>query len=138
MTLSPLPLPPTLWESQITSSASDLSYHVIQGGTKGNPLILLLHGFPELAYSWRKVMPSLAEAGFYVVAFDQRGYGRTTGWDTRCFEEVDLHTFVQTNLVRDMVVLVQRLGYHEVHCVIGHDFGYVPAALSALIRPDIF
>lgn len=138
MTLSPLPLPPTLWESQITSSASDLSYHVIEGGMKGNPLILLLHGFPELAYSWRKVMPSLAEAGFYVVAFDQRGYGRTTGWDTRCFEEVDLHTFAQTRLVRDMIVLVQRLAYHEVHCVIGHDFGCVPAALSALIRPDIF
>ena len=138
MTLPPLPLSPTLLESQITSSASDLSYHVIEGGTKGNPLILLLHGFPELAYSWRKVMPSLAEAGFYVVAFDQRGYGRTTGWDTRCFEEVDLHTFAQTNLVRDVIVLVQRLAYREVHCVIGHDFGCVPAALSALIRPDIF
>ena len=44
-------------------------------------LVLLLHGFPELAYSWRKVMQPLAAAGFRVVAPDQRGYGRTTGWD---------------------------------------------------------
>ncbi|KAK3167335.1 hypothetical protein OEA41_010462 [Lepraria neglecta] len=132
------PLPPGLRESQITSSASDLSYHIIEAGHKGSPLVLLLHGFPELAYSWRKVMPSLAKAGYYVVAFDQRGYGRTTGWDTRNFEEVDLQTFVQTNLVRDMIVLINRLGYHQVECVVGHDFGCVPAALSALIRPDIF
>ena len=44
-------------------------------------LVLLLHGFPELAYSWRKVMPALAAAGYHVIAPDQRGYGRTTGWD---------------------------------------------------------
>src|ERR1700755_1766657 len=47
----------------------------------GPPLLLLLHGFPELAYSWRKVMLPLAAAGYHVVAPDQRGYGRTTGWD---------------------------------------------------------
>jgi pimeloyl-ACP methyl ester carboxylesterase len=138
MPLTPLPLPPGLRESQITSSASELSYHIIEAGIKGSPLILLLHGFPELAYSWRKVMPSLEKAGYYIVAFDQRGYGRTAGWDTRKFEEVDLHTFAQTNLVRDMMVLVYRLGYHQVECVVGHDFGCVPAALSALIRPDVF
>ena len=82
--------------------------------------------------------PLLAEAGFYVVAFDQRGYGRTTGWDTRCFEGVDLHSFAQTKLVRDIIVLVQRLAYCEVHFDIGHDLGCILAALSALIRPDIF
>ena len=133
MPLTPLPL--GLRESQITSSASDLSYHIIEAGYKGSPLVLLLHGFPELAYSWCKVMPFLAKAGYYVVTFDQRGYGRTTGWDTRNFEEVDLQTFVQTNLVRDMIVLVNRLGYHQVECAVGHDFGCVPAAL---IKPDIF
>jgi len=109
-----LPLPPGLRESQITSSASDLSYHVIEAGDKGSPLLLLLHGFPELAYSWRKIMPSLAKAGYYVVAFDQRGYGRTTGWNDRSFEKVDLGTFSHTNLVRDMLVLVARLGHHQV------------------------
>ena len=136
--LQPLPLPAGLQERQITSSASELSYHVIESGSKGNPLIILLHGFPELAYSWRKVMPALARSDFYVVAFDQRGYGRTTGWDASSFESVDLRTFAQTNLVRDVIVLVKRLGYHEVECIIGHDFGCVPASLAALSRPDIF
>ena len=57
--------------------------HVLEAGfeTKGRPCLLLLHGFPELAFSWRKVMPVLAEAGYHVIAPDQRGYGRTTGWD---------------------------------------------------------
>ena len=48
--------------------------------TAGRPCVLLLHGFPELAYSWRQVMPPLAGAGFHVMAPDLRGYGRTTGW----------------------------------------------------------
>ena len=47
----------------------------------GRQLLLLLHGFPELAYSWRKVMLPLAAAGYHVIAPDQRGYGRTLGWD---------------------------------------------------------
>lgn len=136
--LQPLPLPAGLQERQITSSASELSYHIIESGSKGNPLIILLHGFPELAYSWRKVMPVLAKAGFYVVAFDQRGYGRTTSWDSSSFESVDLRTFTQTNLVRDVIVLVHRLGFHRVECIIGHDFGCVPASLAALSRPDVF
>ncbi|CAD6566900.1 MAG: hypothetical protein ASARMPREDX12_004869 [Alectoria sarmentosa] len=136
--LQPLPLSAGLQERQITSSASDLSYHIIESGSKGNPLIILLHGFPELAYSWRKVMPALAKPGFYVVAFDQRGYGRTTGWDASCFQGVDLRTFAQTNLVRDVIVLVQRLGYNKVECIVGHDFGCVPASLAALSRPDVF
>ena len=49
--------------------------HVLEAGfqPEGRPMVLLLHGFPEIAYSWRKVMPALAEAGYYVVAPDQRG-----------------------------------------------------------------
>ncbi|KAL9599568.1 MAG: hypothetical protein Q9179_003510 [Wetmoreana sp. 5 TL-2023] len=83
-------------------------------------------------------MPSLAQVGYYVVAFDQRGYGRTTNWDTRPFHDVDLKTFAQTSLVRDVVLLVNRLGYRQVECIIGHDFGCVPASLCALARPDMF
>jgi pimeloyl-ACP methyl ester carboxylesterase len=60
-----------------------LMVHMLESGfeTPGRPCAPLLHGFPKLAYSWRKVMLPLAEAGFHVVAPDQRGYGRTTGWD---------------------------------------------------------
>lgn len=136
--LPQIPLLAGLREGQVTSSASDLLYHLIEAGERPNPLILLLHGFPELAYSWRKIMPALAAAGNYVVAFDQRGYGRTTGWDTSSYEDVDLRTFSQTNLMRDVVVLVQRLGYHEVKCVIGHNFGGAIASLCGLAKPDMF
>ncbi|MCJ1439167.1 hypothetical protein MMC27_008558 [Xylographa pallens] len=134
----PLPLPSTISERYITSNASELSYHILEAGVKGKPLILLAHGFPELAYSWRKCMPGLAEAGYYTVAVDQRGYGRTTGWDASSFDDVDLATFSVINLVRDMVVLVSALGYRQVECIVGHDFGSVTASLCALTRPDLF
>ena len=133
-----IPLLEGLRERQITSSASDLSYYVLEAGEPPKPLIILLHGFPELAYSWQKIMPALAAIGYYVVAFDQRGYGRTTGWDTSAYADVDLRTFQQTNLLRDVIVLVQRLGYNEVECVIGHDFGGAVASLCGLARPDMF
>ena len=55
--------------------------HVLEAGQEAAPALLLLHGFPELAWSWRKVMLPLAQAGYRVLAPDQRGYGRTTGWD---------------------------------------------------------
>jgi pimeloyl-ACP methyl ester carboxylesterase len=60
-----------------------LTVHVLEAGfeTPKRPAVLLLHGFPELAYSWRKIMMPLAAAGYHVIAYDQRGYGRTTGWD---------------------------------------------------------
>ncbi|OCL11427.1 alpha/beta-hydrolase [Glonium stellatum] len=83
-------------------------------------------------------MLPLAQAGYYVVAIDQRGYGRTTGWDNSGFSKVDLSQFTLTNLVRDKVILVNALGYRKVHCVIGHDFGAVASSMCALMRPDMF
>ena len=47
--------------------------HCLEAGDPKRPCVLLLHGFPELAYSWRKVMPALADAGYFAVAPDQRG-----------------------------------------------------------------
>ncbi|KAN0089465.1 epoxide hydrolase 2 [Hyaloscypha variabilis] len=132
----PLPLPAGITESYLPSH--DLTYHILSAGQRGKPLILCLHGFPELAFSWRKIMPAIAAEGYYVVAYDQRGYGRTTGWDTRDFSSVDLNTFTFTKLVRDAVILVNALGYKQVDCVIGHDFGAVGASMCALMRPDIF
>jgi pimeloyl-ACP methyl ester carboxylesterase len=113
-----------------------LRMHVLEAGTPGQPGVLLLHGFPELAYSWRKVMPALAEAGFHVIAPDQRGYGRTTGWDADY--DGDLGSFRMMNLVRDMIGLVARLGLKSVSAVVGHDAGAGVAAWCALLRPDIF
>ncbi|KAI9047019.1 hypothetical protein LZ554_009093 [Drepanopeziza brunnea f. sp. 'monogermtubi'] len=131
-----LPLPPGITQSYLPSH--DLTYHLLSAGQPSKPLILLLHGFPELAFSWRKIMPALAAEGYHVVAYDQRGYGRTTGWDTRPFSSVDLNTFTFTRLVRDALILVSALGYRDVACVIGHDFGAVAASMCALMRPDVF
>ncbi|OJJ48362.1 hypothetical protein ASPZODRAFT_150606 [Penicilliopsis zonata CBS 506.65] len=132
-------LPPAV--SSRTVVTSDLTFHLLEAGFSpghDRPLILLLHGFPELAFSWRRVLPLLAAQGYHAVAPDQRGFGRTTGWDTRSFDFVDLASFSLTTLVRDCVLLVHALGYRAVRCVVGHDCGAVPASLCALIRPDLF
>ena len=80
--LPDIPLPAGI-RSRYVDDINGLRMHVLEAGfeTHGRPCVLLLHGFPELAFSWRKVMPALAAAGYHVIAPDQRGYGRTTGWD---------------------------------------------------------
>jgi pimeloyl-ACP methyl ester carboxylesterase len=109
--------------------------HCLEAGEPGRPCVLLLHGFPELAFSWRKVMPALADAGYYALAPDQRGYGETTGWDPRY--DGDLASYRMLNLVQDVVSLLARLGIANAH-VVGHDFGSPVAAFCALTRPDLF
>jgi pimeloyl-ACP methyl ester carboxylesterase len=124
--------------SRFVRDINGLRMHLLEAGfdPRGRPLILLLHGFPELAYSWRKVMLPLAAAGFRVAAPDQRGYGRTTGWDADY--DGDLNSFRILNAVRDALGLVSALGYREVAGVFGHDFGASVAAWCALVRPDVF
>jgi pimeloyl-ACP methyl ester carboxylesterase len=136
-TLPNIPLPATI-RSRLVENINGLRMHVLEAGfeTPGRPCLLLLHGFPELAFSWRKVMPQLAAAGYYVIAPDQRGYGRTTGWDANY--DGDLASFRLTNLVRDVLGLVSAVGYRSVDAVIGHDFGSSVAAWCALIRPEVF
>ena len=131
------PLPSGI-RSRRVAGVNGLDMHVLEAGdpSGARPLVLLLHGFPELAYSWRKVMPPLAEAGYHVIAPDQRGYGRTTGWDDRY--DGDLGSFCMLNLVRDALGLVSALGYRSVAGVVGHDFGSPVAAWCALVRPDVF
>ncbi len=135
--LPEIPLPPIM-RSRFVEDINGLRMHVLEAGfeTKGRPCLLLLHGFPELAYSWRKVMPALAAAGYHVIAPDQRGYGRTTGWDADY--DGDLSSFRLLNLVRDALGLVSAFGYPSVDAVIGHDFGSSVAAWCALVRPDVF
>ena len=56
-------------------NTNGVQLRVIEAGDRGAPAVVLIHGFPELAYSWRHQIPALAEAGYHVLAPDQRGYG---------------------------------------------------------------
>jgi pimeloyl-ACP methyl ester carboxylesterase len=121
---------------RLVSKVNGLTVNMIEAGTRGRPLVLLLHGFPNLGYSWRKVMPALAAAGYYAVSPDIRGYGRTTGYDNSF--DADPVPFLALGQVRDQIALVNALGYRKVEMVVGHDTGSGIALNSALIRPDIF
>jgi pimeloyl-ACP methyl ester carboxylesterase len=135
--LPEVPAPPGI-RSRYLENINGLRVHVLEAGfeTPDRPCLLLLHGFPELAFCWRRVMPALAEAGYHVIAPDQRGYGRTTGWDPDY--DGDLASFRMISLVRDALGVVSALGYGVVDAVVGHDFGSPVAAWCALLRPDIF
>ncbi|VXB05501.1 Alpha/beta hydrolase [Burkholderia sp. 8Y] len=136
-TLPALPLPDGV-RARFVDNGNGLSMHMLEAGydTPQRPCIVLLHGFPELAYSWRKVMKPLADAGFHVVAPDQRGFGRTGGADMSF--AADLADYAMPNLVADTLGLVFALGHTSVAAVVGHDFGSFVAAWCALIRPDVF
>ncbi|MFJ8465486.1 alpha/beta fold hydrolase [Streptomyces swartbergensis] len=101
--------------------------HIAERGE--GPLVVLLHGFPESWHSWRHQFGPLAEAGFRVVAPDQRGYGRSDHP-----EDVDAYSIL--HLVGDVVGLIHALG-EERAFVVGHDWGAPVAWHTALLRPDV-
>lgn len=94
------------------------------------PLVLLCHGWPELAHSWRHQIPALAAAGYRVVAPDMRGYGGSS-------VPQEVTSYAITDLVGDMVALVQALGETRA-AIVGHDWGAAVAWHAALMRPDLF
>jgi pimeloyl-ACP methyl ester carboxylesterase len=104
--------------------ANGIRFHYVEQGS--GPLVLLLHGFPECWYSWRKTLPALAAAGFRAVAPDMRGYNLTdkprTGYDIE-------------SLVEDVAALARALGEERMHLV-GHDWGGVVAWQVASRRPE--
>ncbi len=123
--------------SRFVADVNGLRMHVLEAGSKARARagVLLLHGFPELAYSWRRLMPALAAAGYHVMAPDLRGYGRTDG--TAVGYDDDLRPFRMLNEIRDMLSLVSAFGYREVHLA-GHDFGSLVASWCAVARPEVF
>ncbi|WP_338674664.1 alpha/beta hydrolase [Streptomyces sp. SCSIO 30461] len=102
--------------------------HLVEQGT--GPLVLLVHGFPESWYSWRRQLPALAEAGYRAVALDVRGYGRSS-------KPAPTDAYRMLDLVEDNVALVHALG-EENAVVVGHDWGSNIAATSALLHPEVF
>ena len=122
----------------MVGGVNGITMHALEAGfeSANRPAVLLIHGFPELAYSWRRVMLPLAKAGYHVVAPDQRGYGRSGG--TEVTFDQDLTPFSTLNRVRDMMALINALGRRSVAMVVGHDFGSPVAGWCALTRPDVF
>src|SRR6266704_3499008 len=131
--------------SRFVNNVNGIRMHVLEAGFDAaprreapgaRPAVLLVHGFPELAYSWRKVMMPIAAAGYHVIAPDLRGYGRSGGTEVKYDD--DLSPWRTLNEVTDMVALLSAVGYRSVAAIVGHDFGSPVAAWCAVVRPDIF
>jgi pimeloyl-ACP methyl ester carboxylesterase len=106
----------------------DVRLHVVTRGD--GPMVLLIHGFPQTSYAWRHQLPALASAGYRAVAFDVRGYGRSS-------KPASADDYRMVELVGDAKGLVRALGATTA-AVIGHDWGSLIAANAALLEPDTF
>lgn len=101
---------------------------IVEAGPPDGPVVILAHGFPELAYSWRHQIPALAAAGYRVIAPDQRGYGGSSRP-----EPIDAYDIGQ--LTGDLVGLLDDAGADRA-ALIGHDWGAVVAWTAPLLHPE--
>ena len=111
-----------------TVPLNGIEMHVTEAGA--GPLVVMCHGWPELAYSWRHQLRALADAGFHAVAPDMRGFGQTSAPD-------DVAAYTILHNVGDVVALVAALGEKRA-LIVGHDWGAPVAWHAALLRPDLF
>eukprot|EP01084_Bolivina_argentea_P043364 79903_1 len=127
-------------KQNIAPNINGINIHYLACGNPSNPLLLLLHGFPEIAFSWRKIMIPLSEAGYYVVAPDRRGHGQTTNSDNSKWNDYnkDINELRTFNQIRDMLGLLNFLRFDKCYSVIGHDAGSPIAGWCAMVRPDVF
>jgi pimeloyl-ACP methyl ester carboxylesterase len=109
---------------RIATNGIELAVHEQGEG----PVVILLHGFPELAYSWRNQIGPIADAGFRVIAPDQRGYGASDA-------PRDSQTYSVKNLVADAVGLLDALDVEQA-IFIGHDWGSMPAWYAGVYAPE--
>ena len=101
--------------------------HFVEQGE--GPLVVLLHGFPEFWYSWRHQIPALAEAGFRVIAPDQRGYNTSE-------KPPGVRSYRIEHLVDDVAALIEHAGESRA-VVVGHDWGGAVAWATATLRPEV-
>ena len=113
--------------SHRTVQTNGINMHIAEAGE--GPLVLMLHGFPELWYSWRHQLPALAEAGYHAVAPDVRGLRR--GSD----RPHEIEAYSMKNHVADALGILDALG-EETAVVVGHDWGAPMAWNSAVLHPD--
>ena len=105
-----------------------VTLRVTEAGDRGAPVVVLAHGFPELAYSWRHQIPALSDAGYHVLAPDQRGYGGSSA--PSAIEDYDV-----VELTGDIAGLLDDAG-SEKAVIVGHDWGSVVATALPLLHPD--
>lgn len=103
-------------------------FDIIEAGRRGDPLVLLLHGFPQTNHTWRHQLPALAGAGFHAVAPNQRGYSAGA-------RPKDLDGYRVERLVSDVLAMADALGATRFHLV-GHDWGGQVAWLTTALHPD--
>ena len=117
-------LPPL---EHLTLSGDGVNLHAVRAGDRGGPPVILLHGFPEFWYGWRHQIGPLADAGFHVIALDQRGYN--TSDKPPHVRDYNLH-----RLAADVANVITALGFERA-AVVGHDWGGIVAWWLAVIRP---
>jgi pimeloyl-ACP methyl ester carboxylesterase len=111
-----------------TIQANGINIHIAEQGS--GPVVLFVHGFPELWYSWRHQLPAVAAAGFHAVAPDVRGYGRTDAPQA-------IESYSMKELTADAVGVLDELDVEQA-VVVGHDWGAPIAWHCALLYPERF
>jgi pimeloyl-ACP methyl ester carboxylesterase len=117
-------VPLTHGEAQV---GGGVRLHYVEAGE--GPLVVLLHGFPEFWYSWRRQIAPLAQAGYHVVAPDMRGYNlsdKPVGW----------RLYDGDRLAHDIAGLIRHFGAERAHLV-GHDWGAAVAYTTAMRHPEM-
>jgi len=120
---APVPHPSTT-ERVVATNGIDL--RVVEAGE--GPPVILAHGWPELAYSWRHQLPALADAGFHAVAPDMRGYGGSS-------QPSEITDYDIEHLTGDLIGLLDDLG-EERAVFVGHDWGSMVVGSLARLHPD--
>ncbi|MBI5934002.1 MAG: alpha/beta hydrolase [Chloroflexi bacterium] len=105
-----------------------INLHVLTDGPADGPSVILLHGFPEFSYGWRRQIPALVDAGFRVIVPDQRGYNLSDKPKGVAAYDVDV-------LARDVLGLFDHFGIQKAKLV-GHDWGAVVAWTLAIQHPE--
>ncbi|GBE67373.1 epoxide hydrolase A [Mycobacterium sp. MFM001] len=121
-------MPDTVPSTERIIETNGVRLHTVEAGDRGAPVVLLAHGFPELAYSWRHQIPVLAAAGYHVLAPDQRGYGRSSRPD-------EISAYNIADLSADLIGLLDDVGAERA-VFVGHDWGAPVAWSSAQLHPD--
>jgi pimeloyl-ACP methyl ester carboxylesterase len=111
-----------------TIKTNGIQLHIVQAGPKSGIPVILLHGFPEFWYGWRKQIPVLAKAGCRVIVPDQRGYNLSD-------KPKGISAYCVDTLVEDIVGLINALEYEKVN-LIGHDWGAVVSWRLAIQHPE--